>query len=300
MTDFYDRLLALCKEWSASERHVASLVLFGSHARNRSSNDGPDQWSDIDLHMIASRQSSLITAGLIGALPLGQPLMQLSRSTQGGAVKYTVIYREISIDLVVVSLFQARMARAILHSGLYRKFPRAKVGLLKLSTILKGGFLFLKGERSWKSFYVTVSKLPGVRLADDDAMALANSSIAEILGIRNKVKRGELIAAQRSVHQIVFETNAILLHELRLRAGNRSFEQARRLEMLLPPQELSWVEVDARLQIQDLMRATDKLFVGLIYIMNELVPSWKPPEDLVARIKRVGVATSPDGNIIGF
>ena len=96
------------------------------------------------------------------------------------------------------------------------------------------------------------------------------------------MQRGELVAAQRILHRSLVETNVVLLHEVRVRGAKPTYQQARRVERLVPPRELRSVQVSARLERQELGRAAWDAFAGLKRLMAELVPGWGVPAGLKA------------------
>jgi hypothetical protein len=156
---------------------------------------------------------------------------------------------------------------------------------------VRTGYPFLKGERAWGGFYARVAReLPGVRLSNGEAAALADLSLREMLWLLGKLETGELLAAQFILHRQLSETNFRLLRELRLRRGQPlpSFALGRRAEQLLPADELALVRVDARPNAEDLRRATWHAFDCLVTFMRELVPTWNVSGGMRGLLQQAG------------
>jgi len=269
------------ENWVASETAIRSAVVFGSSAATGSV--APvDNWSDLDLHVTTTAPAELERVDWARVLPGQGYRLQAVRPATGGVRKVTAVFAAGQIDLVIVPLGQLRLARLGLALGLQRYHDRLRVALDEIHTCLRGGYQFLKGEPEWGAFYARVAaEMPGVRLGDAAARALADVAVADWLWIQHKLARGELIAAQHVLHRSLAETNFRLLRELRLRRGQPlpSFGLGRHVERLLSPTELAWVRIDARCEAEALWSATERAAEGLRALMAELVgDTWRWPE----------------------
>ncbi|MBX3748710.1 MAG: hypothetical protein KF897_01325 [Opitutaceae bacterium] len=269
------------ENWVASETAIRSAVVFGSSAATGSV--APvDNWSDLDLHVTTTAPAELERVDWARVLPGQGYRLQAVRPATGGVRKVTAVFAAGQIDLVIVPLGQLRLARLGLALGLQRYHGRLRVALDEIHTCLRGGYQFLKGEPEWGAFYARVAaEMPGVRLGDAAARALADVAVADWLWIQHKLARGELIAAQHVLHRSLAETNFRLLRELRLRRGQPlpSFGLGRHVERLLSPTELAWVRIDARCEAEALWSATERAAEGLRALMTELVgDTWRWPE----------------------
>jgi hypothetical protein len=96
-----------------------------------------------------------------------------------------------------------------------------------------------------------------------------------------KIDRGELVAAQRMLHRELVETNLRLLHELRLRRGERSFPEGRRIEQAPAGAGAPDVAVSARCDEGELRAGARSAASALRGIMAALVGgSWGWPGGL--------------------
>ncbi|WP_457795295.1 hypothetical protein [Horticoccus sp. 23ND18S-11] len=252
-------------------------MLFGSQSRSTEAPARADQWSDIDIHLIVRLPQSLEERDWNEIFPEFNLCLRVSRPATGGVRKLTLIFDEGEVDLIIVPFVKAYLARLALGIGLYPRILSLKRALDLFSTILHGGYIFLKGEHSWGNFYSTVSKLPGFRLSETEAIILATTSLCDLLGFFKKLRRGELIAAQRILHNSLVENNIILLHEVRTRRQTVSFQQARRVEILATAPQIGHVSASAKLNTRDLSDAAWNALDGLKSLMQEISPTWTVP-----------------------
>jgi len=264
--------------WLIAERAVESAVLFGSGARTDGEVAVADRWSDLDLHIVTTAGARLEHVDWPRAVPGRSFCFQVVRPATGGVRKVTAMFAAGQIDLVLVPAAQMRLARLALRCGLQRRWRSVAVALNEMATCLATGYRFLKGEKKWGGFYARVAEeMPGVRLSDEEVRNLADVFLCDLLWVLQKIDRGELAAAQHALHRSLAETNFRLLRERRQRRGLPlpSFGLARRVETMLPPDELAWVRVDARSECADLRRAAWAALAGLKALMGQLAPEWR-------------------------
>jgi hypothetical protein len=117
------------------------------------------------------------------------------------------------------------------------------------------------------------------RLSNDEARQLADGFACDYVSILRKIDRGELRAAQRLIHRDLAEVNFRLLHEVRLRQGGRTFPEARRIERVAEPTELTAVAIDAGLEASALRTAANKSAIACRQLMDRLVgAAWQWPD----------------------
>lgn len=268
--------------------NVKSVVLFGSRAREQGMPAASDDWSDIDLHVIVGNVAAFVAIESLTSLCDKPVKLHVIRAASGGVRKVTLLYEDAEVDLVVIPCRQMGLARLGLALGLQEKIAPLRIGLNEMSTIMRGGYRFLKGEDAWGKFYAdVVVRLPGQRLGDAEVRAIADAFLCDYLWVRQKLARGEWIAAQRGLHVQLADANFRLMHELRLRQGRPTFREARRLEKLLAAGDLNSLQISARLDTSELQQAADKALTTMKTLLGELLPAWSPPADYEAMIQRV-------------
>lgn len=273
-------LLPAVAAWLQDERAVEAAVLFGSSARAASM---AGSRSDLDLHVVTTAARRLEQVDWRSVIPGGGFCLQAVRPATGGVRKVTALFVSGEIDLVLVPAGRLRLGRLAVRCGLHRRQGGLRAALNEIATCLQSGYRFLKGEKKWGGFYArVVAEMPGVRLGDAQAAGLAEVFLCDLCWVFQKLERGELSAAQHLLHRSLAETNFRLMRELRLRRGQPvlSFGLGRRVEAILSPEELGWVQVDARLQREELGRAAWTAFRGLRALMREMVPGWQVPPGL--------------------
>jgi hypothetical protein len=116
--------------------------------------------------------------------------------------------------------------------------------------------------------------MPGQRLDARATARLADIFLCDLLWVLQRIERGELVAAQRGLHRLLAEPNFQLLHEARLRRGELTYREARRVERLLPARELALLQVSARLRRAELKRSARQAYRSFRRLMTELNPAW--------------------------
>ncbi len=158
-----------------------------------------------------------------------------------------------------------------------------------MATSMRPGHRFLKGAEAWSRFYArVVEKVAGVRLDNEAARHLAWTFLATLWLAHRRLDRGELLAAQFTLHRVLAETNFRLMRELQLRRGDPvpSFGLARRAEALWPASELAWMRLSARLDREELSQALWLSFEAMKKLMAEIVPEWSVPASFVSLVAR--------------
>ncbi len=279
VTGSHAGLLAALERWTQCEPAVDAAILFGSQVRQTGSAVAADGWSDVDLHIVTRAASKLEGMDWSQVLPGQNLCLQVARPATSGVRKVTLFFEDGEADLVLVPTAKLRLAKFAMSVGLHRRVGIVAAALNNLATIMGGGYRFLKGERAWGRFFARiVGEMPGFRLDDTQVQQLANTALCDALWVLQKLERGELVAAQRILHRSVMETNVVLLHELRTRRSEPTFQQARRVERLVTPGQLATQQVSARLVATELRAATWQALAGLKTLMAELVPAWSVPK----------------------
>jgi hypothetical protein len=268
------------EDWIVGESLVRSAVRFGSTANRAQPPFRNNSKSDIDLHIVSPNALKLENVNWSSAMPGQGYYFRAVRPATGGVRKMTVLFSSGQIDLVIVPELHIRAARFAFKLGLHRRFQFLGAALNEMATCLANGYSFLKGESVWGRFYAQISKMPGVRLSNQQLIEAAEVFICDLLWIIQKISDGELAAAQHLIHRSLSETNFRLIRELRLRSGLvlPSFGLGRRVEFILNKQELVLVQIDARLEATSLRQAAWKAFDGFHTMMNTLVPEWQIPQ----------------------
>ena len=231
--------------WAATEPAVSGLVLIGS--RQRGAGDAvwrADAQSDWDFQIITSRPGTFErpewTRGLGG---IRDPGLCAPRSARiGGVPKVNLLYEGGEADFVVIPAKVIRRVRFLtgLAGPPSQRAGPARRQLQDLAVVIRPGWRFLKDTGQWDRFYRrAVAEVPDPRVGDELARQLAEGFVCDYVWTIRKIDRGELRAAQRMAHRELAETNFRLLHELKLRRGERTFPEARRLERIAGAAELA-------------------------------------------------------------
>jgi hypothetical protein len=181
------------------------------------------------------------------------------RSPRVGTMpKVNAVLEQTEADFVVIPARVAWMAKVAFRLGLHRRVERIRRSLQDLAIVIRPGCSFIKGAQEWEPFFSSViNDVPDLRLDDTTVCWLAEAFVCDYVWAQRKLERGELLTVQRILHRELAETNFRLLHELKLRRGERSFPEARRFELIATSEELSKVSVNALLNKESLNSALE-------------------------------------------
>jgi hypothetical protein len=223
------------ERWANNEPAIKALVLFGSRARASGSVDGANAGSDWDFQVITRQPSRFENAGWVSAAGISEPIAYALRPRRvGSGVKVSAVFAEGELELVSTPAIQFSLAKWLWRFGLLARNRRAMTALGDLASLLRPGYRVVKGEAGWGRFFAHVAtSIPPTRLDDEAIVGIAARFVCDYLSAKQKIDRGELLAAQRWLHHYLAEANFNLLHELRERRDEKSYHVARRIEQVV-------------------------------------------------------------------
>lgn len=267
--------------WARTQPSVKAVALIGSQARAPSDQVWrPDAQSDWDFQIFTSEVEMFARSEWAAALGFELRAYAVRRAAIGGVPKVAAVFAGAEADFVIVPERPWRWARWLTRCGVHRRSPKLRRMLQDLAVVIRPGWRFLKGGETWEPFYRrVVAEIADPRLSDAEARMLAEGFACDALWAQRKLERGELVAAQRMLHRSLAETNFRLLHELKLRRGERSFPEGRRAERVLSREELTMISVDARLTGAELSVALQRSCAVCAELMRALAgDSWRWPQ----------------------
>lgn len=270
MADPADKLAA----WAAREAAIKAVVLIGSRARPA---DDPvwraDAESDWDFHVITSRPEIFCRPDWTTVLGAGAPQAYVDRlGVLGSSRKISAVFSGWEMDLVVLPAGRLQMAQVAMSLGLHRQVAGLRRALGDLAVVIRPGFRFLHGADGWEPFYrKVVAEVPDPRLGDADVLRLAKGFVCDYVWLQRKLVRGERVAARRMLHRGLAEVNLQLAHELKLRRGERTFPDGRRIERTATADELAGLGVAGDGTEAALRAAAEQCAETLKGLMRELV-----------------------------
>jgi len=268
--------------WAGKTPEIQGLMLIGS--RERAAADtvwSADALSDWDFYVITSRPKLFFSSAWAEGLP-GMKLKVYvhHRTLDSRAPKVNALFESAEVDLVILSHSLMRVAKLLVALGIHRRDGWGRRGLQAIAEVIRPGWRFLKGEGRWDPlFRRIVAEVPDPRMSNADAIRVADVFVCNYVWIRRKLARGEFVAAQRMLHREMAEANFRLLHELKLRRGERTFEKARRIERVALPNDVSLATVSARCEPDELRTALDRCAANCRQIMKGLAGNtWTWPQ----------------------
>ncbi len=233
------------------------MVIIGSRVRSAGAFGSADEFSDWDFQIGTSNPQLFDKASWPNSVGL-VPLAYVARQGRlGSAQKISVLFAAGALDIVVIPI--ARLNEAVKLTNTLGKVSDSSGGFSDLAAVISSGYKIVKGTLELAQLYERIVKeVRGFRLSDQDVQDIGDSFVVDYVSTKNKIERGELLAAQRWLHIYLAETNFRLLHELRLRRGETSFPDARRLEFLLDGSVIGKFNVEARIERTSLQAAVEK------------------------------------------
>jgi len=273
---------AIMAAWAEKTPSVQGLVLIGSQQRTGFELfDRADEYSDWDFQIITTDIRMFLSSEWARSLPGMHLQAYAARVARIGAVpKVNVIFAETEMDLVIIPAHLARFMKIMVALGLHRNEGKIRQRLMEFALIIRPGWRILKGKSRWGRLYrKIVNEVPNPRLSDEAICRLADGFVCDYIWVVRKISRKELSAAQRTLHRELAEANFHLLHELKLRRGEKSFHEARRIERVGSAAEIESVAVNTLLAAEALRSASDKCAATLRNLMHDLVSDkWQWPD----------------------
>lgn len=222
--------------WARREAHVELLVAIGSRVRSPGTDGAADRRSDWDYQLASSRPEILDRSTWLSALGVEVHAYAVRIGRLGSSAKISAVTDRGELDLVILPAEALRVLTTAMSRPASSWPPQLLPALTDLATVLAGGFRLLKGEATHGALLARIAReVPVTRLDDAAVRTESEGFVCDYVSTWRKVERGEWIAAQRWLHHQLAETNLRLLHELRLRRGEASFPDGRRLERLAEP-----------------------------------------------------------------
>lgn len=225
--------------WAHRTRRVQAAILIGSQARPPGDPAGPDASSDWDFQLIATRPADFRRPQWVDGLGCGSVRsFVVRRALWQGGLKLSLGFPDAEVDFMILPSWPLRRLHWLSRAGCHRRDGATRRALQGLIHYVRPSWRFLK-DPGWvgRLYRRAEADLPDPRLSDAAIRQLSAEFECDCRRILRRLDRGELAAAQRSIHLELAEVNFSLQHELRLRRGEVSFEKGRRLEQLGPEED---------------------------------------------------------------
>jgi hypothetical protein len=269
-------------QWANRNPTISGLVLIGSRAH--SDTDSllrADAHSDWDFQIIASKPKQFDNASWTKDISGFQLRAYAVRTAIiGGVPKVNAVFSGVEADFVIIPTISARLLRFCIALGLHRSEGRVRRHVQDLAEVIRPGWRFLKGQKSWGRLYRrAVDDVSDPRLSNEDLRRLAEGFVCDYIWTVRKIDRGELMAAQRMLRLGLAETNLQLLHELRQRRGEQTFTKARRIEQVLNKEELTELEIATPLEAHALQTAAESFAATCRKLIKAMLgETWQWPD----------------------
>lgn len=265
--------------WAAGDAAIQLLVLIGSRTRAAESPVGADVHADWDFQIATSEPGRFADGAWLAALGLPPLAYVLRPGRLGSALKASAVTANGELDLVVIPVEPLRGLVRLVLARQQAGNAQAMQALTDLSAVVAGGYRVLKGGDEFAAFYEHVAReVPPARLDDAAVRQVAEAFVCDYVFTCRKLARGELVAGRRWLHLHLVEANLRLGHELRLRRGQASFPDARRIERL-DPENARAQELPGGSTVDELRQAVDQTADNHRRLVAALLgASWQWPD----------------------
>lgn len=268
--NFAERLTA----WAVGRPDVEAVVLIGSQAGGGGhSLRQVDRNSDWDFQLVVKNPAEFFRADWTKELGAGRPLAYAVLPARVGSLpRISAVFPDTEVDLVIIPAAAIRKVLWALRRERHVEPGPVRTQLQDLAVVVRPGYRFLKAHSTWEWFYARACEVvPDPRLNDAAVVALAEAFYCQWVWIERKIARGEWRAAARMLVREQAETNFRLLHELKLRRGEPTFPDARRVELTASAEELAAISMEIRFERAALEAETEKAAQALRRLVKELV-----------------------------
>jgi hypothetical protein len=259
--------------WAHRTAAIEAALLVGSRAHPPG---GPlvaaADDSDWDFQFVVRRPAAFHHPDWVEGLGGGPPRAYVVRKALwGGGFKVNLVLAGADLDVMVLPAQPLRRLHWLSTLGRHRREGPTRHALQLLGYAIRPHWHVLKGEPWLARLYARAATLPDPALSDRAIRQLVAGFGCDHRWVLRKIARGELLAAQRTLHLELAEVNFRLRHALRLRRGQPSFEGARRLEQLAGPAEQAAMAVDARCAPEALAAAAERAALTCRQLAAELL-----------------------------
>lgn len=273
--------------WALADPRVVGLIRIGSWTRGYGTPTGADRHSDFDFQVVTTDVAAFADPRFFATAGVGRPLVQVLRGGRLGSVpKLSSVFEDGELDVVLIPAAEVAAFQAAPAAGAGAADPRVLAALSDLRVVILGGYEILKGAEMVRPIFEFVERsVPVPRLGEAAVMQCADGFVCDYVSARQKVARGEWIAAQRWLHLHLGEALLRLAHEAVLREGGVSFPDGRRIELTPGHRWAKDLVIAAKPEREALIAAADRAAETLRQLMQFLVGDrWRWPELPMSRL----------------
>lgn len=229
--------------WAHARGDIKALVQIGSRVQ-----PGPaaDAMSDFDYQLITSRPADYRDGSFSEGI--GRCWAHGSSVAFGNVLKVTAVYEgALEADFVVLRHIEVLIAVTALRWPRTARFwPRAlSRGVADLRGVAGSGWRVIKGGPLWERRYSRISFF-SAPAGEKEFNSWCGEFWSQLVWVAKKVKRGELRAAQRGIHEHLVENLLRMLEQEALLGGRSAYPRGRRSELWLTPEQMRATDICTR------------------------------------------------------
>lgn len=243
-------------QWAHAQSDIKALIQIGSRVQAAGIVDG---WSDYDYQLITSRPDRYLDGAFARQI---SPCWAVGTNRAfGNVTKVSAVYDgALEAEFVILKNWEVMVATTALRwpriAGLWTRALRR--GIEDLQGVAGSGWRIIKGGDKWIQRYMRLKPFQE-RLRRNEFDLLCGEFWSHFVWAVKKVQRGEYIAAQRAIHEVLLEKTICLLAEEGLLEGRSAGPRGRRAERWLSPARLQSVKILTHPDRDSLFAAFDRV-----------------------------------------
>jgi len=256
-------------QWAHARSDIKALVQIGSRVQAMGR---ADTWSDFDYQLVTSKPEQYLDGSF--ANQIGRCWSVGTNRAFGNVTKVSAVYEgALEAEFVILKHWEVVLATTALRwPQMEESWPQALCrGIEDLRGVAGSGWRLVKGGEKWKQRYGRLRPFQE-RLTRQEFDQLCGEFWSHLVWGIKKVQRGEYLAAQRAIHEILVEKTLRLLSEEALLDGNLAGPRGRRAENWLSPTRLQAVRIVSYADRASLIAAFQQvvtLFVSVSDVVSD-------------------------------
>jgi hypothetical protein len=242
--------------WAKGQRDVVALIQIGSRVQPGANTD---EWSDYDYQLVTTQPWRYEDGRF--ASELGNCwAVAVGKGAITDITKITAVFEgAVEADFIVIGVLRLCLASTLLRwPAVARLCPRRiRADIRDLRVVAGRGWKIIKGAPAWERRYLRITRCE-ITLTVGEFEGICSHFWTQAIWTAKKVKRGEFLAAARSIHRLLAESTYRLLQEEALIRGRVSRPECRYAEMWLSPERLSDLQITTRRSREDLALALQR------------------------------------------
>lgn len=235
-----DEWMETLSRWAHAQPDITALVQIGSRVQLPGR---ADVWSDFDYQLISSQPKRYLDGRFAYEIcPCWA--VGINRAF-GNVTKVSAVFDDaLEAEFVILRNWEVKAATTALRwPSMSKIWPTTlRRGVEDLRGVAGSGWRMIKGGTKWSARYARLLPFQE-RITQSEFDSLCGEFWTHFVWTIKKTQRGEFLAAQRAIHEVLLESTIRLLAEEGLLDGKGAGPRGRRAERWLTRERLEAVKV---------------------------------------------------------